>query len=180
MKYIYTLPGISVLLCMLVLLATRVQAALPLSDVPLFLTTAVDPNVIFTLDDSGSMQFEIMPDGLIASDTRYVFPRASSVYGGSDYENRVVGFDADNWRSASLRSSDVNKIYYNPVVRYLPWSNSDGSLMANASPTCAPHNPFNTAKGCRDLTQDNTQSAFWLKTKGTTLTLEESRTFYPA
>lgn len=180
MKSIYTLPGISVLLCMLVLLPTRVQAALPLSDVPLFLTTAVDPNVIFTLDDSGSMQFEIMPDGLIVRDTRYVFPRASSVYGSSDYENRVVGFDADNWRSASLRSSDVNKIYYNPVVRYLPWSNSDGSLMANASPTCAPHNPFNTAKGCRDLTQDNTQSAFWLKTKDTTLTLEESRTFYPA
>lgn len=181
MRTIYSLPGISVLLCLLalVLAPIRVQAALALSDVPLFLTTAVDPNVIFTLDDSGSMQFEIMPDELIISDTRYVFPRADGIYGGGDYENRVVGFDADNWRSASLRSSDVNKIYYNPAVRYLPWSNADGTLMANVSPTCAPHNPFNTAKGCRDLTLNNTQNARWLQKEGV-VTDFEGRTFYPA
>lgn len=179
MKVIYTLPAITAFLFMLVLLPIRTQAALPLSDVPLFLTTAVDPNVIFTLDDSGSMQWEIMPDGLIVSSARYVFPRASGIYGGSDYENRVVGFDADNWRSASLRSSDINRIYYNPAVRYLPWSNSDGSLMADASPTCAPHNPFNLAKGCRDLTQDTTQNARWLTVSGG-ITGFEDRTFYPA
>ncbi len=179
MKTIHSFSLTTVFLCLLALLPMRVQAALPLSDVPLFLTTAVDPNVIFTLDDSGSMQFEIMPDGLIVSDARFVFPRADGVYGGSDYANRVVGFDADNWRSTSLRSSEINKIYYNPAVRYLPWNNADGSLMANALPTCAPHNPFNTARGCRDLTQDTTQNARWLTVAGG-VTNSEDRKFYPA
>jgi len=175
----------------LILMPFPVQAALSLSDVPLFLTTAVDPNIIFTLDDSGSMQFEIMPDNLITASVRFVFPRTTEVYGKctgsgckSDYDNNVIGFeggsfDSNNEYTAKLRSSHVNKIYYDPTVRYLPWSNADGSLMANASITCAPHNPFNTAKGCRNLTVNNTQSAAWLRSNGT-VTSATSRTFYPA
>ncbi|WP_430230666.1 pilus assembly protein [Nitrosomonas communis] len=155
------------------------QATLALSDVPLYLTTAVDPNVMFTLDDSGSMQFEILPEDWIFHEVYYVFPRANNVYGGGDYENRVVDFDPDNPYSAASRSSYVNKIYYNPTVRYQPWSNADGSLMNNASPTCASHNPMNTSAGCRNLTVDITQTAFWLDHDGG-LSNAESRTFYPA
>lgn len=51
---------------------------------------------MFTLDDSGSMQFEIMPDNLIKQDVRYMFPRASGIYGGSDYNNYVVGFNGSD------------------------------------------------------------------------------------
>lgn len=153
-------------------------AALALSDVPLFLTSAVDPNIIFTLDDSGSMQFEIMPDELITSDARFVYPRADGIYGSSDYPNKVVDFNSGNWRAARLRSSHVNKIYYDPAVRYLPWSKADGSLMNNANPTCAPHNPFNTAKGCRNLTVNDTKKVDWLESGGTTT--NKSQTFFPA
>ncbi len=96
-----------------------------LSDVPLFLTSAVHPNIIFTLDDSGSMQFEIMPEELITNSVYFVFPRADGVYGGGDYLNKVVDFDSANWRTTQLRSSHVNKIYYDPTVRYLPWSKAD-------------------------------------------------------
>ncbi|MCP6468179.1 hypothetical protein NL473_29330, partial [Klebsiella pneumoniae] len=62
MKTGYIISAIRRAVLLLVLMPLPVQAALSLSDVPLFLTTAVDPNIIFTLDDSGSMQFEIMPD----------------------------------------------------------------------------------------------------------------------
>ncbi|MXS85998.1 pilus assembly protein PilY [Nitrosomonas sp. HPC101] len=171
------------LLCMLIRIE-NVGATLNLSDAPLFLTTAVDPNIIFTLDDSGSMQFEIMPDELINNNVRFVYPVRSGTYGGDTYGNYVVGFDADNKFTASLRSSHVNKIYYNPEVRYLPWSKADGSLMDNASITCAPHNPWSipnkndSTKDCRDLTANNTQSAGWLQNNNTLKT--ESRTFYPA
>lgn len=114
------------------------------------MTTAVDPNIIFTLDDSGSMQFEIMPDDLIPStnsnsntgDVRFVYPVREGTYGGSTYSNYVVGFDANNGYTAKLRSSHVNTIYYDPTVRYLPWSKADGSLMIDAKITCAPHNPW--------------------------------------
>ncbi len=149
-----------------------------LSDVPLFLTSAVHPNIIFTLDDSGSMQFEIMPEELITNNVYFVFPRADGVYGGGDYLNKVVDFDPANWRTTQLRSSHVNKIYYDPTVRYLPWSKADGSLMPNAKPACAPHNPLNTAKGCRDLTANNVITVDWLKSDGTTT--NKNKAFYPA
>lgn len=99
----------------------------PLSNGPLFLGGNISPNVMFTLDDSGSMQFEIMPEELIpknpsrGDDIYFLFPRATGVYGGSDYDNNVVDFDPLSKYAASLRSSYVNKIYYDPTVRYLPW-----------------------------------------------------------
>lgn len=168
----------------LALMPLPAAASLTLSDVPLFLTSAVHPNIIFTLDDSGSMQFEIMPEELIKNNARFVYPVISGTYGGDTYDNYVVGFDVDNKFTASLRSSHINKIYYNPEVRYLPWSKADGSLMDNASITCAPHNPWSipnkndSTKDCRDLTANNTQSAGWLQNNNTLKT--ESRTFYPA
>jgi type IV pilus assembly protein PilY1 len=155
------------------------HAAPPLSNGPLFLGGNISPNVMFTLDDSGSMQFEIMPEELIKQDAYFLFPIAGSVYGWSDYDNRVVDFDKISKFTAQSRSSHVNKIYYNPAIRYLPWSNADGTLMGNANPTCAPHNPTNLAAGCRNLTVNNTQTARWLKNDGN-LSWYESRTFYPA
>ncbi|QOJ08296.1 PilC/PilY family type IV pilus protein [Nitrosomonas sp. H1_AOB3] len=196
MKTGYIISAIRRAVLLLVLMPLPVQAALSLSDVPLFLTTAVDPNIIFTLDDSGSMQFEIMPEGLITKDVRFVYPVRTGTYGGNTYSNYVVGFDANNGYTAKLRSSHVNKIYYNPEVRYLPWSKADGSLMDNASVTCAPHNPWlissknDPTTHCRNLTTNNTQSATWLNNDGTLTTIAsgkdkgkvttESRTFYPA
>lgn len=151
----------------------------PLSNGPLFLGGNISPNVMFTLDDSGSMHFEIMPENLIRQSIYFMFPRASSIYGGSDYSNYSIDFDPTNKYTASLRSSAVNKIYYDPTVRYLPWSNGDGTLMSNADPTCAPHNPKNTTAGCRNLTVNNTQTSSWLKNDGSR-SGSSSKTFYPA
>ncbi|MBA2483229.1 MAG: hypothetical protein H0V39_02185 [Nitrosomonas sp.] len=119
----------------------QVNALSPLSDYPLFLGGNISPNVMFTLDDSGSMHWEIMPDDSIYS--YYLFPRASRVYGASDYSNYVPTFVDGFVYSARVRSSQINPIYYNPAVTYQPWSNSDGSLMPNAVPTAAYHNPAN-------------------------------------
>lgn len=168
-------------------------AATDLADVPMAVKNTVLPNIMFTLDDSGSMHFEVMPDSLrFGNDTRFpgsvfVFPRATSVYGGNDYSNNVVDF-VDTNRFARYSRSSNNKLYYNPALRYVPWSNSDGSLMANADPTSAYHNPADTSKGSRNLTVDNTQTARWLNNDGTgpnyldaTFTASTtSKTFYPA
>ncbi len=173
----------NILVCFVLLqfaVANQVYALPPLSNGPLFLGGNISPNVMFTLDDSGSMHFEIMPQHLIVSEVRYMFPRATNVYGGgSDYNNYVIDFDPANKYTASLRSSHMNKIYYDPSVWYQPWSNADGSLMSNASPTCAPHNPKDTAKGCRNLTVNNTQTAIWMQNNGTR-SASLSKTFYPA
>jgi type IV pilus assembly protein PilY1 len=171
--------GLKWIVCLSIGLAGSAHALLPLSNNPLFLGGNISPNVMFTQDDSGSMQFEIMPESLIVNNVRYMFPRATGIYGSSDYNNYVVDFDSTSRYTASLRSNHVNKIYYNPAVRYQPWSNADGSLKGNALPTCAPHNPMDTPKGCRNLTVNDTQSVKWLKSDGT-LPSATSKTFYPA
>ena len=78
-------------------------ATLDISNVPLYLGGAVEPNIMFTLDDSGSMQFEVMPD-----ENRYLayylFPRPSNLYGAGVYTNRIPNFDDDNVHNFFLRS----------------------------------------------------------------------------
>ena len=164
---------------------------LDIADVPLFLGGLVQPNIMFTLDDSGSMQWDLMPDSLIHA--YFVYPRVDHIYGGSDYTNYVPDFDASGGNSFAMaaRSSAVNKIYYNPNVSYSPWSNADGSLMANADPACAPHNPYipdidgngstNSITDCRNLTADNTQTARWVTYDGADWDDDNSsKTFWPA
>ncbi len=161
------------------------------AQIPLFVPPDIEPNVMFTLDDSGSMQWEMMPDSLIWS--YFLYPRASQIYGSSDYTNYVVSFtEANNIYDKWARSSAINSIYYNPAIRYRPWAKADGSLMSNASTTCAFHNPTNTVKGCRNLTSNNTQSAIWdaysngatLANVGTTTNWvnagSASKTFWPS
>ncbi|HHV49674.1 MAG TPA: pilus assembly protein PilY [Rhodocyclaceae bacterium] len=128
------------------------HAALDIPNVPLQTSITTEPNIMMILDDSGSMQFEIMPEDLILRDARYIFPRENGVYGGSDYNNYVPDVLSDNTYNMVARSPQQNTIYYNPGVTYTPWSKPDGSLHDPASPTCAPHNPMLTAKGCRNLT----------------------------
>lgn len=156
-------------------LAALVVSAMPTwtvnaepSQVPLFLGGSIEPNVMFTLDDSGSMHWELMPDDMIYS--YFLYPRPGSIYNNSssDYTNFVVSFtQANNIYDKWARSSAVNKIYYNPAVTYKPWSNADGSLMPNASITCAYHNPKKTSLGCRNMTVNNTQTANWDSYNGT-------------
>ena len=57
--------------------------------------------------------------------------------------------------------------------------------MGNVAVSCAPHNPFDTTKGCRDLTVNNTQQAEWESWDGsgtpfTRTASNVSRTFWPA
>ncbi len=170
-------------------LAVMLQAQTAISapaQVPLFLGGSVEPNILFTLDDSGSMHWELMPSDLISA--FYVYPRASGIYGSGDYWYYVPSFDtANNIYGIWARSSAVNRIYYNPALQYLPWAKSDGSLMDSADPTCAPHNPHAPAKGCRNLTVDNTEKAAWRTYDGTMANFPKPsntdtsiKTYYPA
>lgn len=156
------------------LLALGAKAA-SIPDVPLLASTSTPPNIMMILDDSGSMQWEMLPDEVTYF--AYTYPRVSGVYGGSDYSNQVASFEDNNAYNAISRSPQVNKVYYNPAVTYRPWSNEDGSLMANALFTCAPHNPVNTGLGCRDFTTDNTQTATWFTLGGW---ITQAMTFWPA
>ena len=73
--------------------------AITIADKPLYLedNQAIEPNIMFTLDDSGSMDFTY----LSASNQ-----------------------EPTGWR---YYSATYNKLYYNPQVNYRPWINTDGT-----------------------------------------------------
>lgn len=177
--------------------------AATIPDVPLQTMTTVEPNIMMTLDDSGSMQFEIMPDDYtytkwlwsgwqwIGGSSIFVYPRADKVYGTSDYNNAVATVDWTNPYAAVARSPQVNTMYYNPGITYFPWVDSNGNSLGNASATCALHNPrkttasFDAAK-CRDLTTDNSNynGSVWIACTGSSSDLcsidTANRTFWPS
>jgi type IV pilus assembly protein PilY1 len=177
------------------LLALPVQAAVEIPSVPLQSGSAVPPNIMFILDDSGSMMFEVMPDDYVFFNQSngsavYLFPRADGVYGANDYINNVVTVDSGVGYTALTRSPQVNKVYYNPAITYTPWSRADGtSLYPNATPGCALHNPERPGTGdayCRNLTANNSNynSNRWRTCTNTSTgncsSTTNSKTFWPA
>ncbi|WP_129140916.1 pilus assembly protein [Modicisalibacter coralii] len=137
--------------------------ATDLATTPLSVGVRVDPNLMFVIDDSGSMRFEVMPESHIVGDARFIYPRSRGVYesglGAGEYSNNVPTFDVDNVYNSYSRSPQANALYYNPSVTYLPWVKADGSRMAPANPNNAPHNPRRVTLGGRDLTAWTTQTA---------------------
>ncbi|MCC6211426.1 MAG: hypothetical protein IT513_10330 [Burkholderiales bacterium] len=88
-------------------------------------TTTVKPNLMFILDDSGSMAWDYMPNE------------------AQDFNGVEYGF----------HSNHCNGVYYNPAIVYDPPVKADGSPL-NATPTtftAAYRNGYNTGAGTRNL-----------------------------
>ncbi|MHB9100350.1 MAG: pilus assembly protein [Sulfuricella sp.] len=154
-------------------------ASTDIADIPMAVKNAAGPNIMFTLDDSGSMQFEVVPEN---SYVYFTFPRPDPLYGaawgyGSSY-SYVARFNSDNRYARYYRTAKFNRLYYDPAKRYVAWTNADKTLMSNATATAAYHNPYNTGEGTLDLTVDHTWTANWRNDDGSWSSV--SRTFYPA
>lgn len=87
-------------------ISNAMAAPLNLPRAPLFLNAAVEPNVVTTLDDSGSMESAFMPDTVD---------------------------DNCAYRHPKFYYSGFNRVYYNPSVRYTPPLNPDGSPFPDSS-----------------------------------------------
>lgn len=148
-------------------------ASFDISSVPLYLGGTIEPNILFILDDSGSMQFEAIPESLTW--TNYLFPPVSNMYGGSIYDNRIIQFSDTSARNVQVRSSHNNKIFYNPNVTYLPWVNQDNVAWANINPVDAPFNPQNYSRGKWNLTTEKSFNR-WRNDSGTN---DTTRTYWP-
>lgn len=122
----------------ILLAALDAQAAV--SQSPLSLTVGVPPNMIFTLDDSTSMNRAFVPD----------------VPGDNNTQDRN-----DIRHTARAKSASFNKMYYDPTVVYrAPASfNSSGQEVTLSAPfTAAPLDGFepekNSSNDKRDLSSD--------------------------
>lgn len=190
------------LLC-LFLLAPFGPAKADISQMPLFVTARVDPNIMFVIDDSGSMMWETMPDDLTYSFYSnnvnqllfWLFPAVYKLHGNEYFDttngnwNRIPLFRLDNNGNVSnfaaqVRSVNNNAVYYNPAVTYRPWLNADGTEMSNANPAAAVNRPLYdgtvtglTNHGTRNLTTSFTHGRWW-RDNGTTL--NTNITVFPA
>lgn len=118
----------------------------------------VRPNIVLTMDDSGSMMFQHMPETTIFVGS---FSVASPVGGNSvrmdPGDNAFLSAffigtvaaqpGTSNYRQKLMRSPDTNTIYYNPEVRYRPWPTATGGRMANSPVTAAFRDPMDPTGG---------------------------------
>lgn len=144
----FALCTLNVFLASLTLVACAVQAAPYQQPLLSSLGSRPQPNIMLTLDTSGSMNFRHMPEGS-AKVGAYAISMPSGVtwlmhplddYAASTNYAGYVGADIDSTDVSQLkmRSPDVNSMYYNPEVRYLPWRDpSTGGRYPQASFTKA-------------------------------------------
>ncbi len=154
-------------------------APLQLSNSPLFLGVSVDPNVFFMVDDSGSMDWEILAkshdyylnywenagvarsnDGLwltfasVGSCTgrrsyTFFFDNSDNAYNTCTYPE-TENQPESLVRDWRVRSSDFNLLYYDPAKDYKPWPGMpDASFVAARSDPQVGSDGYNVI---RDLT----------------------------
>lgn len=114
------------------------------------ISTSVQPNILFLLDDSGSMQWE------------YVRRDGS---GGSGFVN-LTPSTANQYRDLCF---GYNTLAYNPAVTYLPWKGKDdnGDDFVDQRATKALINPYNTT-GTEQTTDTSFGNAIsgWVNLEG--------------
>src|SRR5262247_4760792 len=60
-------------------LADAARAQTPLADIPIASKVTAKPNIVYTLDDSGSMQFSYLPDWVVGSSTQIAVTKITRV-----------------------------------------------------------------------------------------------------
>lgn len=159
-----------------------------LSDRPLFVDGNAKPNIVFAVDDSGSMDFEVVTtftepffqtvcekDGSNCKDisytSRYLFNSGASPDTGYDggwltttgRDGQLPFVD----RFKYLRSAYYNAAYYDPRDLYTPWKDASvDQTFSDISPIAAPYEPTLAGSATLDLTSNTTDTA--------------GNTFYPA
>jgi type IV pilus assembly protein PilY1 len=153
--------------------ALMAQMAVPahafVSQLPGVYTTPPDVNVMFTLDDSGSMYSEAIPDypqnvpGMLGDDASGALGGLGATnnfgtqfpalwYEGRNRRGVVVSrsgyFDVEYYKMTNsvarfLRSSAGNPLYYDPNVTYQPWPTAadDSVLHPDANPSAVNIHP---------------------------------------
>jgi type IV pilus assembly protein PilY1 len=99
-------------------------AAIPIPDVPLQTGTAVPPNILYLLDNSGSMEGTRFDDGNLT----VVRGTMNSVV------DTISNTDLTNFNRSTYTS---NSLYYDPNVTYRPWRRADGTYPADSAFTSA-------------------------------------------
>lgn len=139
------------------------------SNVPLFLMSSVNSNLMFVLDTSGGMDVDVLlptynsmyyetgvtPNPNVLNGTFYLFPTPAHTAAGLN--NMLEGDQNDpDPNVGRVRDYTYNTQYYDPYKTYTPWVGTDinGTTFGNADPTNALWNPYDPSQGGLNLTQE--------------------------
>ena len=94
---------------------------LPISDIPLDTTLQAAPaNIMFILDDSGSMNWEFM-----TLESQGTFDGEYYLFDGHSTWSTLGSGGGDARAKWQSQWHEYNKIYYNPATTYVPWPTKD-------------------------------------------------------
>ncbi len=156
----WTLP----VACLVTALALPVNAGIVIPDEPLTTESRVAPNILFILDDSGSMAWNNVNNKDVPSITGFTgfnsVPDAGGVYDGTDYTNFTNILPA-MW----MQSYATNTLYYNPNVTYQTWMGPDGNRISGGTSYTAAYNDTNyVTDGYTEQKSGTTNLANYLQT----------------
>lgn len=156
------------------LFALPASANIHIPNDPLTTGARVPPNILFIMDDSGSMEW------------RYMYnPAISSVQGGGITSNRTGdnvsrdnSYDSTSTSDSALYDQNyvTNTIYYNPNINYSPWIDSEGAPVSGGDSFTAAysnsryitHSTAGTSSGTTNLS-NNTHTFYVPKPDATDL-----------
>lgn len=159
---------VAVLTTCTLLLQTMAPAYATVMQVPGIYLAPPNPNVMFTLDDSGSMTSDAIPDmlndpataanevaGMPTNNNSNALNQSNATFpgmwrSGSSYLSTTY-YRSDNAIARYLRSSAGNPLYYDRNVTYRPWPTpaNDQVTYTNADPARVnihDSDPFNTGR----------------------------------
>ena len=121
--------------CLATLLALPVHAGITIPDEPLTTANRVAPNILFILDDSGSMDWANMNSleisGITGSGGFSSTPDADGINSGTT----VTPATSSSAMIAAMYMQNyvTNSLYYNPAVTYQPWMGPDGNRLTGGT-----------------------------------------------
>lgn len=132
--------------CLATLLALPVSAGITIPDEPLTTGNKVAPNILFILDDSGSMEWRNMNNQDITQITG-----SGSFSDGPDANGITTGTSKDSESSGNSAMYEqnyvTNTLYYNPSVTYQPWMGADGNRLSGGSNYSSAYSSANYVSG---------------------------------
>lgn len=144
--------------------------ALDFASLPLFIPTVLAPNIVVTLDDSGSMAWAFVPD------------LCGTAWDGKTFTSTGAAFEVPCTNpsvihSRRFKSSDFNPLYYNPAITYPAPVQADNTPLSTSF-SAARINGFNAGSATVDLGTGYRPTASYDPSK--TLLSEQTFAHHPA
>lgn len=121
-----------------------------LAQAPLFLSVGVAPNIFFVLDDSGSMDFEVLK----SAGANTAHPEAPPTSPPPVFlDGGFLDFPAEQVDKVLEHCAGYNVLAYDPNVTYTPWHGTDraGNAYRDRSLSNACDNPYDDATCNKDI-----------------------------